>query len=193
MEQTRSSSGVRVLGSGRFPTATGRWLAANQDRLNTRETIGATGAVAVGGTSAVSDGLEVEVGSEIGARSNAGVVVPSGGTLGGSVTGPLVPGSVVEVSINSQPRLVAAAEVPEDAGTVTFAIPTGAPLDGGEAIKRMHIEDGFEIVATGITIAQVTPTRIPAGEGPASFDRALLLAAGLLRVVAEGRRMVMTD
>jgi len=191
-----SSSGVRVRGSEVVPSSTTRWLTVNQSALNAIRTIG--GVSVVGGASIVSDGLEVRVGSAVGSRSDAGVVVPSGGMLGASVTGALAPGSVVEVWINSQPRLVAAARVPEDGDTVTVAIPTGAPLDGGEAIEdgahtlelRMYTEDGFEIVATGITVARVMPTGVPAGEGPAPFERPLLLAAGLLAAVVVGRRMV---
>jgi hypothetical protein len=191
-----SASGVRVRGSEVVPSAVSRWLAANQGRLNAVQTIG--GLSVVGGTSVVSDGLEVQVGSPIGARADRGVVVPSGGTLGASVTGALVPGSVVEVWINSQPRLVAAARVPEDGGTVAFAIPTGAPLDGGGAIEdgahtlelRMYTEDGFEVVATGITIGQVVPTRIPAGEGPVPSGAVLFALLGAAGVVVAGRRLV---
>jgi hypothetical protein len=191
-----SLASVRVRGSEVVPSATARWLAANQGRLNTIQAIG--GLSVVGGTSVVSDGLEVQVGSSIGARADRGVVVPSGGTLGASVTGALVPGSVVEVWINSQPRLVAAARVPEDGGTVAFAIPTGAPLDGGGAIEdgahtlelRMYTEDGFEVVATGITIGQVVPTRIPAGEGPVPSGAVLLALLAAAGVVVAGRRLV---
>jgi hypothetical protein len=186
-----------------LPTATTRWLAANQGRLNALTVIGGTSAVAAGGTSVVSDDLEVQLGSTLGARADTGLLVPSGGQIGVSMTGwRFAPGSVIEVWFRSQPRLVAAARVPEYGGTVTFAIPTGAPLDGGEAIEdgahtlelRMYTEDGFEIVATGVTIAQIVPTRIPAGEGPVPFGHSLpLLAAGLLVAVIAGRRMAVTD
>jgi hypothetical protein len=191
-----SLASVRVRGSEVVPSATARWLAANQGRLNAVQAIG--GLSVVGGTSVVSDGLEVQVGSAIGARADRGVVVPSGGTLGASVTGALVPGSVVEVWINSQPRLVAAARVPEDGGTVAFAIPTGAPLDGGGAIEdgahtlelRMYTEDGFEVVATGITIGQVVPTRIPAGEGPVPSGAVLFALFAAAGAAVAGRRLV---
>lgn len=194
-----SSSAVRVRGTEVLPSSTARWSAASQSRINPTQTI--DGMSVVGGTTVTSDGLEVHVGSAFGALSDAGVVVPSGGTLGASVTGALAPGSVVEVWINTQPRLVAAVRVPDDGGTVAVAIPTGAPLDGGEAIDdgahtlelRMYTEDGFEIVATGITIGQVVPTRIPAGEGPGPFDRVLpLLGAGLVVAMVAGRRMIAT-
>ena len=114
------------------------------------------------------------------------------------MTGALVPGSVVEVWINSQPRLVAAALVPEDGGTVAFAIPTGAPLDGGGAIEdgahtlelRMYTEDGFEVVATGITIGQVVPTSVPAGEGSVPSGAVLLALLAAAGALFAGRRLV---
>jgi hypothetical protein len=179
-----SSTGVRVRGSEVLPVTS---------RLS-----GAVGPR--GGVALSSDGLEVRVASVLGARADAGVLVPSNGVFEASVTGALVPGSVVEVWINSEPRLVAAAEVPEDGDTTTIAIPTGTPLDGGEPIEdgehtlelRMFTEDGFEVVATGITVGQAVPTRIPAGEGPVPFDRVLPLLAllGAAGVVVAGRRLV---
>ena len=181
-----SASGVRVRGSEVVPVTS---------RLS-----GAIGPR--GGVSLSSDGLEVRVASGLGARADAGVLVPSNGALEASVTGALVPGSVIEVWINSQPRLVAAARVPEDGGTVTFAIPTGAPLDGGEPIEdgahtlelRMYTTDGFEIVATGITVGQVTPTGVPAGEGGVPFGAAVLaLFAAAGGAVLVGRRLVTAD
>jgi hypothetical protein len=117
--------------------------------------------------------------------------------LGASVTGALVPGSVVEVWINSEPRLVAAAEVPEDGGTAIVS-PTGTPLDGGEPIEdgahtlelRMFTADGFEIVARGITVGQVTPTRVPAGEGPVPSGAVLLALLAAAGALVAGRRLV---
>ena len=176
-----SANGVRVRGSEVLPV-TSRLLGA----------IGPRGGVALS-----SDGLEVRVASVLGARADAGVLVPTNGVFEASVTGPLLPGSVIEVWINSTPRLVAAAEVPED-GDTAILIPTGTPLDGGEPIEdgehtlelRMFTADGFEVVATGITIGQVTPTRIPAGEGPVPFGAVLLALLGAAGVVVAGRRLV---
>lgn len=159
-----------------------------------------------GGTSLEAYGLSLFAGSAVGAVPDRGVIVDSGGPIYLSIISinpeinqrSLVPGSVVEVWINSQPRLVAAARVPEDGGTVTFAVPTGAPLDGGGPIEdgkhtlvlRMYTTDGFEVVATGITIGQVVPTRIPAGEGPVPSGAVVLALLAAAGAVVAGRRLV---
>lgn len=152
-----------------------------------------------GGVVLDSDGFEVRVASVLGARADAGVLVPSSGMFEVSVTGPLAPGSVVEAWINSQPRLVAAAEVPAEGDTTTIVIPTGTPLDGGEAIEdgahtlelRMFTTDGFEIVATGITVGSPVPSGVPAGQGgvPLGADLLVLLGAAGAALVAV-RRLV---
>ena len=178
-----TSSGVRVRGGESLPV-----------------TSGVSGAVGPrGGVVLVSEGMEVRVASPLGAREDAGVVVPSSGAFETSVTGALVPDSVIEVWINSEPRLVAAARVPTGGGPVTIGIPTGAPLDGGDPIAdgahtlqlRMSTVDGYEVIATGITIGRVMPTGVPAGEGPApSQAPSLLFGAGLLLLLvvrASGR------
>ena len=146
-----------------------------------------------GGVVLEADGLRVAVASSAGARTDSGVVVPSGGDVEVTISGGLVPGAVVEVWVNSDPRLVAAARVPadyEDGDSLTFVVPTGAPLDGGAAVEEgehtlqllMYTADGFEVLSTGLTVGGVVPTRIPAGDGPVRLDGvlfALLGAAGL--------------
>jgi hypothetical protein len=121
------------------------------------------------------------------------IVSPSGG-LEVSIVSGLVPGAVVEVWVNSSPRLVAAARVPDDhaeGDTLRIAVPLGAPLDGGAPIEggahtlqiRMFTDAGFEVLATGITVGGVVPTRVPAGEGPvrpAGLLFVLLGAAGFI-------------
>jgi hypothetical protein len=63
--------------------------------------------------------------------------------------------------------------------------------DGAHTLElRMYTEDGFEIVATGITIGQVVPTRIPAGEGPVPSGAVLLALLAAAGVVVAGRRLV---
>ena len=102
--------------------------------------------------------MRVAVASTLGASADAGVRAPSGGPVDVSVAGPLTPGAVIEAWVRSEPRLVAAAAVPEDyeeGDAVTFTVPLATPLDGGEAVEdgdhtlelRMYTEDGFEVVA----------------------------------------------
>ena len=162
-------------------------------------TAGVSGSVGPrGGVVLESDGMRVQVASVLGARADAGVLVPSDGVLEAAVTAPLVPGSVVEVWVNSTPRLVAAAEVPAGGGPVTVVVPVGAPLDGGGPVEdgahtlelRMFTTDGFEVVATGITIGSLVPTGVPAGEGPAPSPSGvgLLLLLGVAAVAMRGLR-----
>ena len=147
-----------------------------------------------GGVALDAEGLRATVASASGARVETGVVVSPSGDLEVSVVSGLVPGAVVEVWVNSSPRLVAAARVPGDhaeGDALTLTVPLGAPLDGGEPIEagahtlqiRMFTDAGFEVLATGITVGGVVPAGVPAGEGPVRLDGvlfALLGAAGLV-------------
>ena len=151
-----------------------------------------------GGVVVEGDGMRVAVASTLGASTGAGVRAPSGGLVDVSVSGPLTPGAVIEVWVRSEPRLVAAAAVPadyEDGDAVAFTVPLATPLDGGEAVEdgehtlelRMYTADGFEVIATGLTVGSIAPTSIPAGEGPAVpsslIGFGLLAAAGAVLVV----------
>jgi hypothetical protein len=152
------------------------------------------GVGARGGVVLEADGLRATVASSAGARAGSGVIVPPSGDLEVSIVGGLAPGAVVEVWVNSTPRLVAAALVPdtyEEGDSLAFTVPLGAPLDGGEPVEdgahtlqvRMYSDAGFEVLSTGITVGGVVPTRIPAGSGPVRLDGvlfALLGAAGLV-------------
>jgi len=147
-----------------------------------------------GGVVLEAEGLRATVASSAGARPGSGVIVPPSGDLAVSIVGGLVPGAVVEVWVNSTPRLVAAALVPdsyEEGDSLAFTAPLGAPLDGGEPIEggahtlqiRMYTDGGFEVLSTGITVGGVVPTRVSAGGGPVRLDGvlfALLGAAGLI-------------
>jgi hypothetical protein len=153
-----------------------------------------SGVGARGGVVLEADGLRATVASSSGARAGSGVIVPPSGDLEVSIVGGLAPGAVVEVWVNSTPRLVAAALVPdtyEEGDSLDFTVPLGAPLDGGEPVEdgahtlqvRMYTDAGFEVLSTGITVGGVVPTRIPAGSGPVRLDGvlfALLGAAGLV-------------
>ncbi len=177
-----SSGAVRVRGGAPVPVS-----------ATVVSSVGPRGGVVVEG-----DGMRVAVASTLGASADAGVRAPSGGPVEVSVAGPLTPGAVIEVWVRSEPRLVAAAAVPEDyeeGDAVTFTVPLGTPLDGGEAVEdgdhtlelRMYTADGFEVIATGLTVGSVAPTSIPAGEGPAVpsglIGFGLLAAAGAVLVV----------
>ncbi len=147
-----------------------------------------------GGVVLEAEGLRATVASSSGAREGSGVIVPPSGDLAVSIVGGLASGAVVEVWVNSTPRLVAAALVPdsyEEGDSLDFTVPLGAPLDGGEPVEdgahtlqvRMYTDAGFEVLSTGITVGGVVPTRIPAGSGPVRLDGvlfALLGAAGLV-------------
>ncbi len=152
------------------------------------------GVGARGGVVLEADGLRATVASSSGARAGSGVIVPPSGDLAVSIVGGLAPGAVVEVWVNSTPRLVAAALVPdthEEGDSLAFTVPLGSPLDGGEPVEtgahtlqvRMYTDAGFEVLSTGITVGGAVPTRIPAGSGPVRLDGvlfALLGAAGLI-------------
>jgi hypothetical protein len=164
----------------------------------------AAGAGPRGGVMLAAEGFEVTLASAAGARADAGVIVPSGGEVQCSLCGDLTPGSVVEAWVNSDPRLVAAVRVPDDAEAGDchpLTVPLGAPLDGGGPVEagahtlqlRMDTAEGFAVVATGITVGGLTPAGVPAGDGPFPLGT-LLLALGLLAasgaVVAVRRQVV---
>ncbi len=147
-----------------------------------------------GGVALDAEGLRATVASASGARVETGVVVSPSGDLEVSVVSGLVPGAVVEVWVNSSPRLVAAARVPDDhaeGDSLTLTVPLGAPLDGGEPIEagahtlqvRMYTNAGFEVLATGITVGGVVPAGVPAGGGPVGPDGVLFVLLGAAGLV----------
>jgi hypothetical protein len=152
-----------------------------------------------GGVVLEAEGLSVSVASAVGARAGSGVVVPEGGSLQCSLCGDFVPGSVVEAWVNSDPRLAAAVAIPADAvdgDCHVLDVPTGAPLDGGGPIEagahtlqlRMDTKDGFAVLSTGITIGALTPTGVPAGDGPMPLSGVLGGLLVLLGAAALGLR-----
>jgi len=155
-----------------------------------------------GGVVLTGDGMRIALASTLGAGITTGVRAPSNGSVDVSVSGPLAPGTVIEAWVRSTPRLVAAARVPagyRDGDALTFNVPLGAPLDGGGAIEdgshtlelRLFTADGFEVIATGLSVGRVAPTSIPAGEGQFPSSPAVpLLSAGLLLAAFASRRML---
>lgn len=136
--------------------------------------------------------IAVTISSTRGVTARDGVIVPADGEIVCEVCALLAAGTTIEAWIYSEPRLAAAVRVPLDYDPDTFVcpllrIPVGAPLDGGGTIPpgvhtlqlRMHTEDGFQVLSTGITIGGPTPTSVPTGEGPKPAT-VLLLLAGML-------------
>lgn len=137
-------------------------------------------------------GLRVTISSTRGVTARDGVIVPADGEIVCEVCALLAAGTTIEAWIYSEPRLAAAVRVPLDYDPDTFVcpllrIPVGAPLDGGGTVTpgvhtlqlRMHTEDGFQVLSTGITIGAPVPTSVPTGEGPKPATVLLLLASML--------------
>jgi hypothetical protein len=137
-------------------------------------------------------GFRVTIATAGGVDPSAGLLVPEGGEIVCEICALLAAGTTIEAHIYSEPRLAAAVRVPLDYDPDTFVcpllrIPVGAPLDGGGTITpgvhtlqlRMHTEDGFQVLSTGITIGAPVPTSVPTGEGPKPATVLLLLASAL--------------
>ncbi len=137
-------------------------------------------------------GFRVTIATAGGVDPSAGLLVPEGGEIVCEICVRLAAGTTIEAHIYSEPRLAAAVRVPLDYDPDTFVcpllrIPVGAPLDGGGTITpgvhtlqlRMHTEDGFQVLSTGITIGAPVPTSVPTGEGPKPATVLLLLAGAL--------------
>jgi hypothetical protein len=136
--------------------------------------------------------LAVTIASARGATTRDGVIVPENGEIVCEICARLAAGTVIEAHVFSEPRLAAAIRIDVDYDPDTFVcpllrIPVGTPLDGGGAITpgvhtlqiRMHTEDGFQVLSTGITIGAPTPNRVPTGGGPKP-SVILLAMTGLL-------------
>jgi hypothetical protein len=136
--------------------------------------------------------LAVTIASARGATARDGVIVPENGEIVCEICARLAAGTVIEAHVFSEPRLAAAIRIDVDYDPDTFVcpllrIPVGTPLDGSGAITpgvhtlqiRMHTEDGFQVLSTGITIGAPTPNRVPTGGGPKP-STILLAMTGLL-------------
>ncbi len=136
--------------------------------------------------------LAVTIASARGATTRDGVIVPENGEIVCEICARLAAGTVIEAHVFSEPRLAAAIRIDVDYDPDTFVcpllrIPVGTPLDGSGAITpgvhtlqiRMHTEDGFQVLSTGITIGAPTPNRVPTGGGPKP-SVILLAMTGLL-------------
>ena len=130
--------------------------------------------------------VKVTITTTAGVSPTAGIVVPVDGEIVCEVCMSLAADTVVEGWILSEPRLAGAVlvEDSEDGTCPLLRIPFGAPLDGAGAIEsgvhtlqlRMYTDNGFEVLAVPITVGDVVPTSVPAGEGPGGPVSVLLLA-----------------
>lgn len=150
-----------------------------------------------GGAVIEAEGMRITLDGGLGATESAGLLVAPDGEIVCEICTTLAADSVVEAWIYSTPRLAAAVRVEVDTTSgecPLLRIPVGSPLDGGDGIEagahtlqlRMFTDEGFEVVATGITVGGPVPASIPAGEGPVRTSVALL-ALGLLGAVVAVR------
>jgi hypothetical protein len=162
----------------------------------------AAGAGPRGGVVLEAEGLKVTIAAAGGASPQTGVVAPVGGEIVCELCAAFAAGSTIEAWVYSSPQLTAAAQVPddhEDGDCILLRIPMGAPLAGEPVAAgvhtlqlRMYVQDGLEVLATGVTVGTAVPSGIPAGDGP--VDRGLLGMFGLLAVAGAVavRRLVVT-
>ncbi len=120
-----------------------------------------------------TEGLELTLQGTEASGVAEGLVARSDGTVECTVCADLAVGTVIEVWAFSTPRLVAAWEV-NDLPCQQFAIPLGAPLDGGGAVAPgphtlqlvLQTSAGVAAVNAGVTAEGQVPTNVPAGTGP---------------------------
>ena len=153
-------------------------------------------AVENGALAVSAGGFDTTVAGDGGATATSGPVTSESGSFTTTIEGDIPDGSVVEVWMFSEPRLVAAG-LSDGGGTLSIDVPTGEPLDGGDPIPAgthtmqllIPTDSGLVAMNVGVTIGGPVPTVVPAGEGPApigAFVLAALLAVGIVTVT--GRR-----
>ena len=153
-------------------------------------------AVADGAMTVSAGGFDTTLAGDGGATAASGPVTSESGSFTTTIEGDIPEGSVVEVWMFSEPRLVAAG-LSDGGGTLSIDVPTGAPLDGGDPIPagthtmQLLIPTASGVVAmnVGVTVGGPVPASVPAGEGQvptAPFAIAALLAVGATALV--GRR-----
>jgi len=144
-----------------------------------------------------ADGVRITLQGGSGTSVPRGLVAnPAGEVICEVCIANLTAGQVVEVWLFSTPRLVAAHLV-EDAECQLFAVPMVAPLDGAGPVSAgahtlqftLVTSDGVQAVNVGLTVGDLMPARIPAGEGPSMPRASVLLSIAFLSVAAVlGRR-----
>lgn len=118
-----------------------------------------------------------------------GLVADRDGNVECEVCAQLAVGSVIEVWMFSEPRLVAAHEI-TDAPCQRFLIPLGSALDGGGAVApgahtlqlALPTGAGLSAVNVGVTAAGPVPVSVPSGGGlvPTSWWLVIVLGGVLL-------------
>jgi hypothetical protein len=144
-----------------------------------------------------ADGVRITLQGGSGTSVPRGLVAnPAGEVICEVCIASLTAGQVVEVWLFSTPRLVAAHLV-DDAECQLFAVPMVAPLDGAGPVPAgahtlqftLVTSDGVQAVNVGLTVGDLMPARIPAGEGPSMPRASVLLSIAFLSVAAVlGRR-----
>ena len=196
-----------VLGSDgslpSLPSGTGQWVREDGTTAPLTRTLPTSREVRYEG-----DGLLVTLtSSTTGTDSGRGLVADSNGEVSCLVCAFLASGGVIEAWVFSDPRLAAAWRVDDTdlflAGLPCqrFTIPLGAPLDGRGSIPagvhtlqlQLPTASGTQVLNVGVTIGQLTPTSVRAGEGAGTDTvplRVLPILAGvmLIALVGVGRR-----
>lgn len=145
-----------------------------------------------------TEGFALTLSGESTSDLAAGLVAGAQGFIECEICASMAAGSVIEVWMFSEPRLVAAWEV-LDAPCQRFLIPIGTPLDGGPSVMSgshtlqfvLPTGSGRQAVNVGMSVSGPVPTSIPAGSGQAPLPGArlsVLLLALTLAGVASGLR-----
>lgn len=149
-----------------------------------------------------ADGVRVTLSAGVGTSVTSGPIVPTSRAITCEVCVSLPVGGVLEIWMFSEPRLVAAWRVTEDA-CQTFSVPVGEPLDGLGPISAgphtlqvaMPTAAGMRAVNVGVTVVDggepggPIPTSVPAGEGPArSIPPMLVLLTAAVALAGVGGR-----
>ena len=188
-----SSTPVRVAGAlPSLPAGD-----ATRNRGGTLTALTATSSAARSVTYRDGDTPSIRVTGASGTSVEAGVVADTNGQLLCEVCADLPVGSVIEVWLFSEPRLIAAHRVTDD-DCQTFTVPLATPLDGGGTVATgthtlqvaLSTAAGMEAFDVGITVGGPVPTTVPAGDGPAPtpWPLGLMLAAVLACGLAAATR-----
>jgi len=142
-----------------------------------------------------ADGVQLTLAGSPGTSASGGLVVDATGAFTCEICGTFAVGSVIEVWMFSEPRLVAAWQV-VDLPCQTITVPIGAPLDGGGPVPVgahtlqlvLPTASGVQAVNVGVTVGGPVPTSVPAGGSPSV--PLWLLSIALLGVLLLGGDLI---